>query len=219
MGISVVLCQNLVVAKKRGSENCFPYCKASVQLSCRRRKCGGLVPNARKRQGKRRNWWWRFFFDEDGNWLGLKDDDMLEAVESEDGSGDDELSENEKFDAWKRRVEAMVELREVQEDVKNQENRRWEDWLVDGNSADVGNGASWFENSNGAVGRPGNDGGKEFTELLSQRGLIKSVEDLVLGREEDDILYEDRVFRYASLKSVRDFEEFNLLASQNPIKL
>ncbi|KAL0426718.1 UNVERIFIED_CONTAM: hypothetical protein Slati_2846600 [Sesamum latifolium] len=116
MSTSMVLCQHLMLAKKRGFWNCVSYCNASsVQLSCRRRRCGGVVPYARKRQGKRRSWWWRFFFDEDGNWLGLKDDDMLDAVESERGSGDDELSEDEKFEAWKRRVEAMVELREEQE--------------------------------------------------------------------------------------------------------
>ncbi|KAL2229204.1 UNVERIFIED_CONTAM: Chloroplast envelope membrane protein [Sesamum indicum] len=204
MSTSTVLCQHLMLDKKRVSGNCVSYCNASsVQLSCRRRRCGGVVPYARKSQGKRRNWWWRFFFDEDGNWLGLKDDAMLDAVESERGSGDDDSSENEKFEAWKRRVEAMVELREAQEEVKNEENRKWEDWLVDANSDDVGNGGSWFENSNGAVGRPGNDVGEAFIELRSERGLIKSVGDLVLGREDDDILYEDQVFRYASLKSAK----------------
>ncbi|KAL0333636.1 UNVERIFIED_CONTAM: Chloroplast envelope membrane protein [Sesamum angustifolium] len=165
-----------MLAKKRGYGNCVSYCNASVQLSCRKRRCGGVVPYARRRPGKRRSWWWRFFFDEDGNWLGLKDDDMLDAVESERGSGDDELSENEKFEAWKRRVEAMVELRESQEDVKNEENRSWKTW---------------------------NDVGEAFIELHSERGLFKSVGDLVLGREEDDILYEDQVLRYASLKSAK----------------
>ncbi|KAL0374659.1 UNVERIFIED_CONTAM: Chloroplast envelope membrane protein [Sesamum radiatum] len=206
MSTSMVLCQNLVLSKKSSSDNSFSSCNAScavVQLCCGRRKSLGLVPNAKKRHSKRRSWWQRFFFDEEGNWLGLRDEDMLDAFESEESSGDDELSENEKFEAWKRRAEAIVELREAQEDVKNEESRRWEDWLVDETTDDVGNGASWFENSNGSVGKPGYDVGEEITELFSGRGLVKSVRDLVLGREEDDILYEDRVFRYASFNSAK----------------
>ncbi|KAK4414919.1 Chloroplast envelope membrane protein [Sesamum alatum] len=202
----MVLCQNLVLSKKSSSDSSFSSCNApcaAVQLCCGRRKSRGLVPNAKKRYSKRRSWWQRFFFDEEGNWLGLKDEEMLDALESEESSSNDELSENEKFEAWKRRAEAIVELREAQEDVKNEESRRWEDWIVDETNDDVGNGASWFENSNGFVGQPGNDVGEEITELFSGRGLVKSVRDLVLGREEDDILYEDRVFRYASFNSAK----------------
>lgn len=207
MSTSVVLCQNLVLSNYSSSENSFSSGNAlcaAVQLSYGRRKSCGLVPNAKKRHAKRRSWWQRFFFDEDGNWLGLKDEDAFDVLESEDSS-DDDLSENEKFEAWKRRAEAIVELREAQEDVKNEENRRWEDWLVDGTIDDVGNGASWSENSNGAIGKPGTDVGEQITELFSSRGLVKSVRDLILGREDDDILYEDRVFRYASFNSVSNF--------------
>lgn len=143
-----------------------------------------------------------FFFDEDGNWLGLKDEDMIDVLESEDSS-DDEVSDYEKFEAWKRRAEAIVELREAQEDVKNEESRRWEDWLVDGTNNDTGNGASWINNSNDAVGKPGNDTGEDLTNMFSERGLVKSMRDMVLGREDDDILYEDRVFRYASVNSAK----------------
>ncbi|KAL2250967.1 UNVERIFIED_CONTAM: Chloroplast envelope membrane protein [Sesamum indicum] len=206
MSTSMVLCQNLVLSKKSSSDNSFSSCNAPcavVQLCCGRRKSLGLVPNAKKRHSKRRSWWQRFFFDEEGNWLGLKDEYVLDALESEESSSDDELSENEKFEVWKRRAEAIVELREAQEDVKNEESRRWEDWLVDETTDDVGNGASWFENSNGSAGKPGNDVGEEITELFSGGGLVKSVRDLVLGREEDDILYEDRVFRYASFNSAK----------------
>ncbi|KAK6147516.1 hypothetical protein DH2020_018428 [Rehmannia glutinosa] len=207
MSTSMVLCQNLVLSKKSSSDNSFSSCNAScasIRLSRGgRRNSRGLVPNAKKRLTKGRSWWQRFFFDEDGNWLGLKDDYMLNELESEEGSSGDELSENEKFEAWKRRAEAIVELREAQEDVKNEENRRWEDWLVDGTDDDVGNGASWFENSNGAVGKSGNDVGEESNEMFSSRGLVKSVRDLVLGRDDDDILYEDRVFRYASFNSAK----------------
>lgn len=207
MSTSVVLCQNLVLSKNSCVfDNSFPSGNAlfsGVQLSCCRRKPSGVVPNAKKRHAKKRRWWQRFFFDEDGNWLGLKDDDVFQVLESEEESSDEELSENEKFEEWKRRAEAIVELREAQEDVKNEGNRRWEDWLVDGTNNDVGYDASWFESSNGAVGKPGDDLGEQISEVFSSRGLVKSVRDLIVGGEDDDILYEDRVFRYASFNSAK----------------
>lgn len=54
---------------------------------------------------------------------------------------------------------------EAQEDVKNEENRRCEDWLVDG--TDVGNDAPWSENSNGAIGELGNDATEDIGESFS----------------------------------------------------
>ncbi|CAA2969712.1 chloroplast envelope membrane [Olea europaea subsp. europaea] len=207
MSTSMVFCQNLVFSKRGSSSQNSFYSHSSpssvVQFVRGRRKSCGLIPNAKKRHSKRISWWQRFFLEDDGNWLGLKDDDMLDGVESEEGSSDDELSENEKFEAWKRRAEAIVELREAQEDAKNEENRRWEDWLVEGTTNDAENGASWVQDSNGAVRKPLDDVGEDFSELISERGLIKSVRDLVLGREDDDILYEDRVFRYASFNSAK----------------
>ncbi|KAG6431604.1 hypothetical protein SASPL_109683 [Salvia splendens] len=211
MSTSLVLCQNLVLSNHSCvSDNSFPCGNASisgVQLSCGRRKHSGLVPNAKKRHSKKRSWWQRFFFDEDGNWLGLKDDAAFEVLEEEeeDEASDMGLSANEKFEAWRRRAEAIVELREAQKDVKNEEKRRWEDWIVDGayGDDDVNNGGSWVQDSNGAVGKLGDDVGDDFREVFSGRGLAKSVRDLVLGREDDDILYEDRVFRYASFNSAK----------------
>ncbi|KAH6825545.1 CemA-like proton extrusion protein-like protein, partial [Perilla frutescens var. hirtella] len=210
MSTSVVLCQNLVLCNNSCiSDNSFPSGNALcsvIQLRCWRRKPCGLVPHAKKRHAKKRSWWQRFFIDEDGNWFGLKDEGAFEVLESEEEPDDEYLSSNEKFEAWRRRAEAIVELREAQEDVKNEENRRWEDWLVDGTNRTndgVGNGASWFENSNGAIGKPGDDVEEQFSEVFSSRGLVKSVRDLIIGREEDDILYEDRVFRYASFNSAK----------------
>ncbi|KAG8376306.1 hypothetical protein BUALT_Bualt09G0049600 [Buddleja alternifolia] len=204
MSTSILICQNLVLFEKsfKGSFSSRNSSCAAVRLSSWRRQSRGVVPNAKKRHKKRKiSWWKKFFFEEDANWLGLNDDDdMLNEVEIEESSNEDELSENEKFEAWKRRAEAIVELREAQEDVKNEEDRRWEDWIVDKTSDDVGNGASWYEN---AIGEPENDVEDEFDGLFSGRGLVKSVRDLVLGREDDDILYEDRVFRYASLNSAK----------------
>lgn len=208
MSTSVVLCQNPVVSKRsRVFENSLLWGNAmccGVRFSGRRGRFCGVVANAKKRHAKKRSWWKKFFFDEDGNWLGLKDDEAFEVLEPEDEEelGDEELSANEKFEAWKRRAEAIVELREAQEDVRNEENRRWEDWIVDGTYDGVSDGDSWVENSNGAVGKPGDDVGEDFREVFSSRGLVKSVKDLVLGGDDDDILYEDRVFRFASFNSV-----------------
>ncbi|XP_073308390.1 protein DAY-LENGTH-DEPENDENT DELAYED-GREENING 1, chloroplastic-like [Primulina huaijiensis] len=206
MNNSIVLCQSLAWCKNSSSKSSFSShnsASAVVRLSNVRKKSRGLVANAKKKYSKRKkSWWQRFFFDEDGNWLGLKDEDVIDVLESEDSS-DDEVSDYEKFEAWKRRAETIIELREAQEDVKNEESRRWEDWLVDGTSNDAGNGASWIENSNDAVGKPGNDIGEDLTDIFSGRGLVKSVRDMVLGREDDDILYEDRVFRYASVNSAK----------------
>ncbi|PPD90730.1 hypothetical protein GOBAR_DD12347 [Gossypium barbadense] len=47
-----------------------------------------------------------------------------------DSEEDEELLGGGKFEAWKRRAEAIIELREAQEDMRNEESRRWEDWIV-----------------------------------------------------------------------------------------
>ncbi|CAN7132906.1 unnamed protein product [Brassica rapa subsp. narinosa] len=69
-----------------------------------------FVPSEGKKDSKRRrSWWERFFFDDndDGNWLGLREEDIV-----------DEMSDEEKLETWKkRRAEVIVELREVQEEI------------------------------------------------------------------------------------------------------
>ena len=69
-----------------------------------------FVPSKGKKDSKRRrSWWQRFFFDDndDGNWLGLREEDIV-----------DEMSDEEKLETWKkRRAEVIVELREVQEEI------------------------------------------------------------------------------------------------------
>ncbi|KAJ0592149.1 putative chloroplast envelope membrane protein, CemA [Helianthus annuus] len=171
-----------------------------------RRGFGRLVPNAKKKHTRKRTWWQKFFFDEDGNWLGLKDDEMLEVEEeaAKSGSDDEGLSENEKFEAWRRRAEALVELREAQENVQNEEERKWEDWLLDatnggggGGGNSNGNGSSWFQ-------EPSDESVEgDSSDLIPGKGFTESVRDLVFGREDDEILYEDRVFRYASFNSAK----------------
>lgn len=176
-----------------------------------RRLLGLVIPNAKKGQSSRKkSWWKRFFFEEDGNWLGLREEDMEEDVDDDEdelegfGNGDENLSEEEKFEAWKKRAEAITELREAQEGLRNEESRNWEDWLV------------FEEGSNGVRDEWDDDGSGEVrelkeddvvgdpNELIPERGLVKTVRDLVLGNdEEDDLLYEDRVFRFASRNSAK----------------
>ncbi|XP_026458179.1 chloroplast envelope membrane protein-like isoform X1 [Papaver somniferum] len=149
---------------------------------------------------KKRPWWKKFFLDEDANWLGLEEKDLLEEeVELEFPTGDEKLSEEEKFEAWKRRAEAITELREAQEDMKNVENRMWEDWLVEDGPDSQVYGGDWSDIIENSV----NEVRADPSEMMPERGLVKTVKDLVFGMEEDDLLYEDRVFQYASSNSAK----------------
>ncbi|MCE3050055.1 hypothetical protein HAX54_046384, partial [Datura stramonium] len=202
MSTSMVLCQNLLSFKKSSSGFVRKNSIAEVRFRGCRRKSFGSTPNAKKKDSKKKSWWRKLFLEDDGNWLGLKDEDMLDGLDSEGLGSDDELSENEKFEAWKRRAEAIMELREAQEDIKNEENRRWDDWLVDG-TVDLGNGSSWVQDSNGTIGESEDNMLEDPSELVPGRGLVKSARDMVFGREEDDMLYEDRIFQYASFNSAK----------------
>ena len=201
MSTSMVLCENLIFIR-RSSFHSHTHGLSLPQFTdstrgTRRRRPLGLVHSTRPRRS-----WWQKFFDDDGNWLGLKDGDMVDLEES--SSEEEDLSETQKFEAWKRRAEAILELREAQEDIRNQEGRRWEDWLVEG-STDSHSDSDWVAGSH--TGDEGGDGG-DLGGIIPDKGFVKSVRDLVLGREDDELLYEDRVFRYASFNSVCAFYIF-----------
>ena len=207
MSNSIVLCQNLIFTNQevlRRNSSIF-----SAQLGGKRRWVSGIVPNAKNnsRHTKKRTWWQKFFFDEDGNWFGLKDDDMVEN--QLEVSSDEELSQGDKFEEWKRRAEAIVELREAQEDMMNEESRRWEDWFVDGNNHV--SDSSWSQDWDSGVGNSREDVQADPSEMIPEKGFIESVRDLVIGEEDDDMLYEDRVFRFASLNSVSLYMQLVLL--------
>ena len=207
MSNSIVLCQNLIFTNQevlRRNSSSF-----SAQLGGKRRWVSGFVLNAKNnsRHTKKRTWWQKFFFDEDGNWFGLKDDDMVEN--QLEVSSDEELSQGDKFEEWKRRAEAIVELREAQEDMMNEESRRWEDWLVDGNNHV--SDSSWSQDWDSGVGNSREDVQADPSEMIPEKGFIESVRDLVIGEEDDDMLYEDRVFRFASLNSVSLYMQLVLL--------
>lgn len=230
MSTSAAFCQNLILFKP---QNTFNHQHFSNDIAFRlisggiRRRGSKFIlyasndNNSRRRSNssrikkKKRKWWQKFFFDEDGNWLFLKDDDMVLgeyddtdiSISSSSSSvaEDEPLTEAQKFEAWKRRAEAIIELRKAQEDIKNEANRRWEDWLQVNNE----DGSSWDNknlNTNNGHVKSVEDARADPSELIPERGLVKSFRDLVLGeedKEDEDMLYEDRVFRYASVKSAK----------------
>nr|GEW40138.1 chloroplast envelope membrane protein [Tanacetum cinerariifolium] len=127
----------------------------------------------------------------------LKDDDLLDAKQEIGDSGggglssdDERLSEGKRFEAWKRRAEAIVELTKAQENVQNEEQMKWEDWLIDGMNSDS-NGSSWYQ-------EPRDNVVDDFIDFILGRELVESVKAMVFGREDDEILYENSVFRFAS---------------------
>ncbi|KAL8265341.1 hypothetical protein R6Q59_023471 [Mikania micrantha] len=194
MSASMILCCNNLLFSDKRFTNHKPLYLDSLSRRGRRR-FSRLVPNAKKKHNRNRKWWQKFFFDEDGNWLFLKDEEMLEAEEEAAKNSSDD--EGEKFEAWKRRAEAIVELREAQENVQNEEQRKWEDWLLDGTNSGGNNGSSWFQEPRDE------DDDRDSNDLIPGKGFTESVRGLVFGRDDDEILYEDRVFRYASFNSAK----------------
>ncbi|KAK7308359.1 hypothetical protein VNO77_41961 [Canavalia gladiata] len=214
MSSSIVLCDNLIFFNQKLVLNSFVVSHGSpnfgILLGSKTRRRNGFISKAEKHSGHSRksSWWQKFFFEDDGNWLGLKDDDMVE-VEAE-GKGETEsesievLSEDEKFEAWKQRAEAIIELREAQEERRNEEYRKWEDWLLDGTNQED-NTSSWSQEWDWEQGM------KDYRENVradsgdvpAEKGLVESVRYMIFGGEDDDLLYEDRVFQYASSNSAK----------------
>ncbi|KAL1356444.1 hypothetical protein HN51_008448 [Arachis hypogaea] len=181
------------------------------------KRCDKFVSKAKKKNKRNKSWWRRFFFEDDGNWLGLKEDDMVEIEEEQQRKEEEELSEDDKFEAWKQRAEAIVELREAQEDVRNQEYRMWEDWLLDQHDSASDSGSSWSDgldyddkNKNKEKGgrvKEEEDEEEDYVVMeKEEKGLVESVRSLIFGaveQDDDDLLYEDRVFKYASTNSAK----------------
>lgn len=202
MSTSIVLCNNLIFFKQKVLWN-SPFLHDSsqfvIQLSSKQRRFSGFISNAEKHShSRKRSWWQNFFFDDDGNWLGLKDDDMLEG--ESDSSSTEVLSEGEKFEAWKQRAEAIIELREAQEDTRNEERRRWGDWLLD--KANLDYSSSWSQDWDNETKESGEKMRSDFSDVTAEKGLVESLNFFIFGGEDDDMLYEDRVFQYASSNSV-----------------
>ncbi|KAK7308768.1 hypothetical protein RJT34_04985 [Clitoria ternatea] len=201
MSSSIVSCDNLLFFNQKLLLSSFVSHGSSIQLGRKTRRLNGFISKAEKHSGHSRksSWWQKFFFEDDGNWLGLREDDMVE--EEREGEGEGESTEDEKFEAWKQRAEAIVELREAREDRRNQEYRKWEDWLVDETNLEDDT-SSWSQDWDWEQGI------KDYREsdsgdLPSEKGIVESVRHLIFGGEDDDMLYEDRVFQYASSNSAK----------------
>ncbi|XXG57549.1 hypothetical protein AAC387_Pa04g0003 [Persea americana] len=226
MSTCAVLCENVIIPNRRRGQQLFrrafpshhapPSSNSLVSLfpsgSGGKKRLSGLIPNAKSGSSSsgKRTWWQKFFLDDAWDWFGLKEDDMLEEpqVSTPTGQaaaeGERQLSEEESFEAWKRRAEAISELREAQEDVRNMESREWEDWLMEGTPGaaaadDSSRGQDW-EEATGLGDRAG-DIPMGPGEIMPGRGMAGTMRDLVFRNDEDELLYEDRVFRFASINS------------------
>lgn len=210
MSNSTLLCKILMFSNQSTSRKSLNRHNSSsivVQLSGGRRRIRGLTPHAKNGHSGKKSWWKKFFIEEAGNWLGMKDEEMVEEEEEEEfvsSSEEVELSEGEKFEEWKRRAEAIMELREAREDMRNEENRSWEDWVVDETNNDASSSSSWDGGDwNDRHEKWREDVRADPSEMIPRRGLVEYVRDFVEGSEDEDLLYEDRVFRYASINSAK----------------
>ncbi|XP_054786185.1 chloroplast envelope membrane protein isoform X1 [Prosopis cineraria] len=203
MSTSIVLGDNLMFFKQKTALNSMflhDSSKFVIQLSSKRSRLSGFISNAEKHNHSRKSSWWKkFFFDDDGNWLGLKEDDMLEG--ESDSSDSENISDGEKFEAWRQRAEAIIELREAQEDKSNEERRRWGDWLLDETNQDYI--SSWSQDWDNETKESEEKVRDDSNVASAEKGLVESLRYLILGGEDDDMLYEDRVFQYASSNSAK----------------
>ncbi|KAL6875794.1 hypothetical protein ACP4OV_013307 [Aristida adscensionis] len=167
-----------------------------LALGSQRRTMRQLVVFAKKRRRPKR-WqrlWWKTFFsdwnDDEESLSGWREDDtLLEEIGS-----DKELSENEKFETWKRRAQAIVELREAQQDAVNAEERSWEDWISGGSTSGGGNWDGDVSVSSQITDDP--------AEIVKDKSFIEAFRDSI-DEDYDDMLFEDRVFLYASTNSAK----------------
>lgn len=163
------------------------------------RKHLAIFAKKRRRRRPPSKWqrpWWKTFFadwnDDEESLAGWREDDeLLEEIGS-----DQELSENDKFETWRRKAEAIVELREAQQDAMNAEERSWEDWISGGGTSG-GGGGGW--NGEASFLDQITD---DPAEIVSNKNVIEVFRDSV-DDDYEDMLFEDRVFMYASTNSVR----------------
>jgi hypothetical protein len=105
-----------------------------------------------------------------------------------------EMMENEKFETWKRKAEAIVELREAQQDAVNAEERSWEDWITGASTSRGGDWGGDVSVSDQISDNP--------AEIVKDKSFIESFRDST-DEDYEDMLFEDQVFIYASTNSVR----------------
>ncbi|KAJ0984125.1 hypothetical protein J5N97_002481 [Dioscorea zingiberensis] len=165
----------------------LPHCTASSPR---------LLPlcanKAWRRHSDPRPWWQRLFSD-DHDWVDWGADDVEESADAED--------EDAKFLAWKKRAEAISELREAQEDARNAEGREWEDWLEPVSSASSPPEQDW--DWSGGTESSSQMSGDDPEDFRSDNSLVGAIKGFILGRDDDELLFEDRVFRFASRSSAK----------------
>lgn len=169
----------------------------------RRRRSGfRLVRNCKdKEHPSKRSWWQKFFSDnDDESWFSWSAEDVLGVDGVGDEHGEEEGKEDERFEAWKSRAEAIVELREAQEDARNEEGRAWEDWLRGDGLSGEGS-SSWDHDWGGEAAEPPGEVNDDPEEIMREKGLVRAIKD-VIAENDEGLLFEDRVFRYASISSV-----------------
>lgn len=200
--------QQLLIRKKT-SFCCVGLLTSHLRL---RRLQAWHVPNANNgggkggeiRSGKKTPWWKQFLFDddEDDEWLSMEEDGLIDD-EEEEKEEDGMAIEERKFETWRRRAEAISELRVAQEDARNGDSRNWEDWLESSSSSNAppaDNNGYWDEVGGGNDG--GGDEDEDRYEMFPDTRLVNTARDLLLRTYDDELLFEDRVFRYASRNSV-----------------
>ncbi|CAN6325385.1 unnamed protein product [Urochloa humidicola] len=168
-------------------------------LGSHRRRVTHPVVFAKKRR-RPKKWerpWWKTLFsvwndDEESLGAWREDDELFEEIAS-----DQELSENQKFETWRRKAEAIVELRDAQQDAMNAEERSWEDWISGGSTSGGGGGGDWGGDV-GVLDQITDDP----AEIVKDKSVIEVFRDST-DEDYDDMLFEDRVFMYASTNSAK----------------
>ncbi|KAJ8477598.1 hypothetical protein OPV22_021325 [Ensete ventricosum] len=174
-----------------------------TQRSRRRRSASRMVGNCKdKGYPKKRSWWQKFFSDgDDESWFGWSAEDVLGVDGVGEDYGEKDGPADERFEAWKSRAEAIVELREAQETARNAEGRAWEDWLG-GDELAGGGSSSSDQDWGGEAAGPPSEVDDDPEEIMRENGLVEAIKDAIAENDEE-LLFEDRVFRYASTSSAK----------------
>ncbi|WOL05505.1 hypothetical protein Cni_G14234 [Canna indica] len=168
----------------------------------RRRSFLRLVGNCKKKgRLKRRTWWQKFFLDgDDGSWFSWSAEDVLGADGLGEEHEDEDEQDDERFESWKSRAEAIIELREAQEDARIEEGLACEDWLG-GDGLAGGDSSSWGQDS-GSEEEQLNEVNDDPEEIMREKGILGAIKDSIVD-DDDRLLFEDRVFQYASTSSAK----------------
>lgn len=169
----------------------------SSRRRARRRHAVVFAKRRRRRLSKWQRPWWKTFFsdwnEDDESLAGWREEDeLLEEI-----GANQELSDNEKFKVWRSKAEAIVEMREAQQDAMNAEERSWEDWISGGGTSGTGGGGDW-NREDSLLDQITDDP----SEIVRDKSIIRIFRDSI-NEDYEDMLFEDRVFMYASTNSAK----------------